>query len=218
MRASPFVGVCSGLAAVAASGGTFAQLLPAPPPAPMTQAMMIAPARSPVYQVPDHLEVGEQVFDGSLSGFRAYLDTKRASDPQLFAQLDPQVSRLESRAATATGVFVAGAVIGLVSGVYAVVGRRTCNEPPLTDPNFAADTQAWGDCNGQNQTHLAGFMLLGLGAVVLGGIGYYGLSPHRSDLLNLVNEHNRITHTPIRLQLGLDPTSHVALGGVATAF
>lgn len=217
MRAWPFAGVCSGLVAVAMSGGAFAQM--APPPAPMTQAMMmVAPPARPVYQVPEHLQVGAQVFDGSLSGFRSYLDTKRATDPQLFARLDPQVRRLESEAAAAAGVFAAGAAIGLASGVYAVVGRKTCNEPPLTDPNFAADLQAWGDCNSGNQTHLAGFMLLGLGAFVLGGIGYVGLSPHRSDLIDLVNEHNRISQAPIRLQLGLEPHSHLALGNVAVAF
>lgn len=216
MKAS-FAGVCSGLAAIAASGGASAQLVTAP--VPMTQAMMAAPPIHPAgYYVPEHLEVDNQMFDGSLSGFRTYLDTKRTTDPQLFAQLDPQVRNLESQTTAATGVFLAGAIIGLASGVYAIVGRKTCNEPPLSDPNFAADTQAWGDCNSQNGTHIAGFMLLGLGSVVLGGIGYLGLSPRRSDLLDLVNQHNRISHAPIRLQLGLDPNRHVPMGGLATTF
>ena len=218
MGAPSFFAVCSGLVAVALPSGAFAQTMPEAVSTPATLAFMAPPPVShPTYQVPAHLEVGNQVFDGSLSGFRTYLDTKRATNPQLFSQLDPQVRDLESQAAAARGVAVAGTVVGLVSMVYAVAGRKTCNEPPLTDPN-PADLQAWGDCNSDNGTHIATFMLLGVGSFVLGWIGWYALSPARSDVLNLVNEHNRISHEPIRLQLGYDPTNRLALGGVSTAF
>jgi hypothetical protein len=115
-------------------------------------------------------------------------------------------------------LLVAGLIVGLVSTVYAFTGRKTCNEPALSDPNFAADSQAWGDCNSDNIDHLAAFTGIGIGAIALGGIAAYAVSPHRSDLLNLVNEHNRISHEPIRLQLGYDPTNRLALGGVSTAF
>jgi len=37
-------------------------------------------------------------------------------------------------------------------------------------------------------------------------------------VLSLVNAHNRISHEPIRLQLGYDPTNRLALGGVSTVF
>jgi hypothetical protein len=218
MGASSIFAVCSGLVAVAVPGGAFAQTMPAPVLPPVALAFQPPPASQPTYQVPEHLEVGNQVFDGSLSGFRTYLDAKRATDPQLFAQLDPQVRNLESQVTTAREVLVAGLIVGLVSTVYAFTGRKTCNSPPLTDPSFAADSQAWGDCNSDNITHLATFTGIGLGAIALGGIGAYAVSPHRSDLLNLVNEHNRISHEPIQLQLGYDPTNRLALGGVSKTF
>lgn len=158
------------------------------------------------------------MFDGSLSGFRTYLDTTRATNPQLFSQLDPKVRDLESQATAGRAVAVAGLVVGLVSGAYAVAGQKTCNEPQNTDPNIAANLQTWGDCNGDNGTHIATFLLLGLGSILVGEIGWYALTPGRSDVLDLVNEHNRISHEPIRLQLGYDPTNRLALGGVSTVF
>jgi hypothetical protein len=216
MGAPSFFAVCSGLVAVAVPGGAFAQVMPEPVSPPVGLAFLAPPPAA--HQVPEHLEVGNQVFDGSLSGFRTYLDTKRATDPQLFAQLDPQVRNLESQVATAREVLVAGVVVGLAFGVYAFTGRKTCNEPALSDPSFAADSQAWGDCNSDNITHLATFTGIGIGAIALGGIAAYALSPQRSDMLNLVNEHNRISHEPIRLQLGYDPTNRLALGCVSTVF
>jgi hypothetical protein len=218
MGTSSFWAVCSGLVAVAVPAGAFAQTMPGPVSPPVTLAFQAPTPASTTYQVPEHLEVGNQVFDGSLSGFRTYLDAKRTTDPQLFAQLDPQVRNLESQVTTAREVLVAGLIVGLVSTVYAFTGRKTCSEPAITDPNFAADSQAWGDCNSDNIDHLAAFTGIGLGAIALGGIAAYAVSPHRSDLLNLVNEHNRLSHEPIRLQLGYDPTSRLALGGVSTAF
>ena len=218
MGAPSFFAVCSGLVAVALPTGAFAQTMPEAVSTPATLAFMAPPPIRPTYQVPAHLEVGNQVFDGSLSGFRTYLDTKRATNPQLFSQLDPKVRDLESQATAGRAMAVTGLVVGLVSGVYAVAGRKTCNEPQNNDPYIAADLQAWGDCNSDNGTHIATFMLLGLGSIMVGEIGWLALSPGRSDVLSLVNEHNRISNEPIRLQLGYDPTNRLALGGVSTAF
>jgi hypothetical protein len=218
MGAPSLFAVCSGMVAVALPSGAFAQAMPEPVLPPVTLAFMAAPPARVSHQPPAHLEVGNQVFDGSLSGFRTYLDTQRATNPQLFSQLDPQVRDLESQATAARGVAVAGMVVALVSIVYAVAGQKTCNGPPITDPNITADLQAWGACNSDNGTHIATFMLLGVGSFTLGWIGWYALSPGRSDVLSLVNAHNRISHEPIRLQLGYDPTNRLALGGVSTVF
>ena len=158
------------------------------------------------------------MFDGSVGGFRTYLDSKRMADPQLFGALDPRLQELESRTNTALTVFAAGVVVGVASTVYAFAGRDACNEPTVTDPSFAAKIQAWGDCNSRNQTHLAIFTAVGLGVITLGGVGAYLVAPHRADVLNLVNEHNRISHDPIRLQLGYDPAHRLALGGFSTTF
>jgi hypothetical protein len=101
--------------------------------------------------------------------------------------------------------------------VYAFAGRKTCTEPPLTDFN-QADLQAWGNCNSDNGTHLATFLLLGLGAAALGMAGAGAIYPSHADVLSLVNEHNRLSHEPMRLQLGFDPTSRLAMGGLSAAF
>jgi len=215
MRRPWFFAACSGLVVVAVPGGAFAQMVPEPAPLPITQAFMPAPS---IHQVPEHLEVGTQVFDGSLSGFRGYLDTKRATDPQLFAALDPQVRHLESRADAARSVLAAGLVGGLVFTVYAVAGQKACSQPQVTDPNFAAKVQAWGDCNSDNGTHVLTFAAIGAGSMLIGIVAAALVSPKRSDMLNLVNEHNRISHEPIRLQLGYDPSNRVAMGGLSTTF
>ena len=167
---------------------------------------------------PNHLEVGGQVFDASVSGFRAYLESKRASDPRLYAALDPKVARLESQAATGRAVAVAGLVVGLAATGYAMFGGRSCAQPEVTDPNFAADTAAWSACNEGKVNTALEFGLIGVGAISLGGLGWWALSPKRSDLFDLVNAHNTLSPDTMRLQIGYDPTSHLAIGGVRATF
>lgn len=172
----------------------------------------------PTYVVPDHLEIGDQVFDASVSGFRTFLESKRTSDPQLFAALDPKVAQLEAQSTAGKVVFVAGLVIGLVSTGYGIFGRKTCPQPLVTDPNFAADSAAWGACNENNDSTSGKFILAGLGAMTLGGLGWWILAPKRSDLFDLVNAHNALSHDTMRLQIGYDPTSRFAMGGLSMAF
>ncbi|HZL19028.1 MAG TPA: hypothetical protein VFG23_14920 [Polyangia bacterium] len=181
-------------------------------------ARAFATASLPIYVTPSHLEVGDQTFEANLNGFRAYLETKRASDPRLFAALDPRVEHLESQVAAGEAVAVAGLVIGVASTAYAFLGRKTCPEPGITDPNFAADSAAWGACNQDNDSTSGKFILLGIGAMTLGGIGWWILSPTRADLLDLVNAHNALAPDTMRLQLGYDPTSRLALGGLSMTF
>ena len=111
-----------------------------------------------------------------------------------------------------------GLVVGLVSTGYAMFGRKSCSQPAVTDPNFAADTAAWGACNEDNMNTSLKFGLIGVGAITLGGIGWWIISPKRSDLFELVNAHNAVHHDRMRLQIGYDPTGHLAMGGVSTAF
>jgi len=215
MRSSSLSAVCAGLVAVAVSEVAYAQTVI---PSTVVLAAMAVPLAH-VGQLPQqHLEVGNQVFDDSVGGFRTYLDSKRAAEPQLFEALEPKVQALESRTNTALTVFAAGLVGGVASTVYAFAGRDTCYEPNVNDPSFAAKSQAWGACNNGNLTHLAIFTAVGLGVITLGGIGAYLVAPHRSDMLNLVNEHNRISAEPIRLQLGYDPAHRLTLAGVSTTF
>ena len=167
---------------------------------------------------PDHLEVGNQVLDASVSGFRAYLETKRATDPRLFAELDPKVASLESRAGAGRAAFVAGLILGLAATGYAIFGGRTCTGPAVTDPNFAADSAAWNACNQDNVSTKATFGLIGVSAIALGGLGWWAIAPKRSDLFDLVNAHNALAHDSMRLQIGYDPASRLAMGGLSTSF
>lgn len=201
----PVISLCVSVVVSASPVRAFAQVAPYP-----------AAAQSCV--VPDYLAVGNQMFEPSVGGFRTYLETKRTSDPQLFAALDPKVARLESQVTAARVVLVAGLVVGLISSGYAILGRKSCPEPAITDPNFAADSAAWGACNDQNLNTSAKFGFLGLGAITLGGLGWLAITPKRSDLFDLVNAHNALGHDTMRLQIGYDPTSRLALGGISTTF
>ena len=46
--------------------------------------------------IPTHLTVGDQIFEGNFAGLRAYLDMTKLTDPQLFAQLSPELEQLET--------------------------------------------------------------------------------------------------------------------------
>lgn len=182
------------------------------------RAFAQAPPPDPVYVTPDHLEVGNQVFEASVSGFRAYLETQRTSDPQLFAALDPKVAHLESQVAAGRAVAVAGLVVGLALAGYGFFGRKTCTQPAVSDPNFAADSNAWSNCNEDNVHTAATLGFLGVGTIALGGLGWWLIAPKRSDLFDLVNARNALGHDTMRLQIGYDPTSRLAMGGLSMAF
>ena len=47
--------------------------------------------------IPEHLQAGNQRFDASVTGFQAYLESIKSSDPGLYGHLAPDAARLESR-------------------------------------------------------------------------------------------------------------------------
>lgn len=155
--------------------------------------------------VPSHLSIKDQYLDLSVTGLRAYLDTIKLSDSPLHAQLTHDVERLESRAALARTLLLVGVTVGLASTLYAFAGKTDCSPPSITDPNFAAKTTAWGDCNADSRRHLSTFGLIGFGAFAAGGIGALIAAPKRPDLLEVVNKHNRLNAEPLQLHLGYDP-------------
>ena len=168
--------------------------------------------------VPEHLQIGNQQFDGSVAGFRKYLETTKSTDPNLYKQLAPDVARLESRRVTAQAAFAGGVVLGLASLVYGIASRDDCTQPPISDRNFAADSAAWGACNNHNMSRMITFGLLGTGAMIVGGTIAMVTWPRRSDLLDLVSKHNRLSQQPLRLQLGYDPTRRFAYSRASVAF
>jgi len=170
---------------------------------------------------PTHLTVGDQIFDGSVAGLRAYLDTTQATDPQLFAQLSPDLERLESRLTTATVVAAAGATVGLAAIAYSVVGRKTCAPPDVGNPDFpdfAAAMERWGACNDGNMQMSVTAGMIGFGALLAGGVGWLAIAPGRSDIMSFVSRHNVLGREPLRFQLGYDPSQRFAHGGVTFSF
>ena len=170
------------------------------------------------YPPPTHLTVGDQIFDGSVAGLRAYLDTTQATDPQLFAQLSPDLERLESRLTTATAVAAVGATVGLAAIAYSVMGRKTCTPPVVTDPDFAAGMQRWGACNDDNMQTSVTAGMIGFGALLAGGVGWLAIAPGRSDIMSFMNRHNALGREPIRFQIGYDPSRGLAHSGVTFSF
>lgn len=168
--------------------------------------------------IPQHLLVGNQRFDASLAGFQAYLASIKSTDPGLYGQLAPDAARLESREDGAKAILAAGIVAGVASVIYGVASENTCTEPAVTDPNFGADSQAWGACNEGNVERMAAFGVLGVGAMIAGGALAYARWPGHQDLMDLVNKNNRLSKQPMQWQVGYDPTQRLAFGGATVSF
>ena len=199
-------GTCLSVSIAASSVSAHATMLPMPMTVPHTTV------------VPSHLRIGDQQFDASVAGFRAYLETTKVSDAPLYAQLAPDLVRLESRFEVARLVLVAGLMGGLVSGIYAFAGGKSCPEPAITEPNFAAKSAAWGACNGDNMRMTSTFAFISLGSFFVGTVGALAIAPGRADLLELVNKHNRLHPQPLRLEIGFNPTQGFAYGRAGVAF
>jgi hypothetical protein len=182
------------------------------------QAQMQAASYQNTVVVPEHLQIGNQRFDPSLAGFRAYLDTIKFSDPSLYGQLAPDTARLESQEYNAKTALVGGIVVGLASVIYGFAGGDTCNQPPVTDPHFAADTDAWSNCNQGNVTRATAFGFLGVGAIIAGGVISHAMWPKHQDVVNLVNKNNRLSKQPLQWQVGYDPTQRFAFSGASVSF
>ena len=171
-----------------------------------------------VREVPSHLVVNDQLFDASPAGFRAYLETIKDSNGPLYAQLAPDVDRLESRTTTARTMLAAGLGLGLGLTIAGIVTRQDCQGPAVTDPDFAAKAEAWGACNRDNMSRMETFGLIGMAVATGGVIGALVTAPRRGDLLDLVNKHNRASADPMRLQIGYDPSRRFAHVGASIAF
>ena len=172
----------------------------------------------PVPVLPGLLTIGNQQFDASVTGLRAYLETVKSTDAKLYAQLAPDLDELESKVVAARLVLIAGLGVGAASTAYALLGSRDCASPSVNDPAFANSVAAWDACNKDNMNKLLTFGLIGMGSMIAGGIGWLALSPRRSDLFDFVNKHNRLSPTPLHFQLGYDPTTRLAYGGATFGF
>jgi hypothetical protein len=180
--------------------------------------MLTIPAPPPPHVIPSHLAIGNRVFDASVTGLRAYIESIRSTEPQLYAQLAPDVERLESKQAASRTLLVIGLTAAVASTFYAFAGRSTCQEPSIYDPNFAAKAAAWGSCNEHNLDMTAEFTFIGIAAATAGAFGAFAVAPHRSDLLGVLDKNNRQSPEPLRLQVGYDPWRKLGFAGAALTF
>lgn len=168
--------------------------------------------------IPTHMTVGDQIFEGNFAGLRAYLDMTKITDPDLYAQLSPELEQLENRLATAYAVFAVGATVGVAAVMYGVVAHTDCPSPQATDPNFSAAVDRWSACNDANMRMTMDASLIGLGVVALGAVAGMGIAPGRSEMMSFVNRHNALGREPIRFELGYDPSRGFAHGGATFSF
>ncbi len=212
--------VCAGLAARPPSARAETPEATVPNPvliAPLAH-MLTMPAAPPPRVIPSHLAMGNRTFDASVNGLRAYVESIRASEPQLYAQLAPDVERLESKQTAARALLVIGLTAGVVSTFYGFAARSNCQLPSVYDPAFAAKAAAWGSCTDHNLNLTAEFTFIGFGAATAGAIGAYAVAPHHSDLLEVLDKNNRQSPEPLRLEIGYDPSHKLAFTGAALAF
>jgi hypothetical protein len=211
--------LCAGLALWGPEARAQAQEATVPNPAVIAPLIpMFATAPLPTHVIPSHLAIGSRVFDASVTGLRAYVESIKATEPQLYAQLAPDVERLEAKQSAAYALAVIGLGVGVASTIYGFAARSTCQLPSVYDPNFAAKSAAWGSCSQHNLDMTAEFTVIGVGATIAGLIAAAAVAPHRSDLLEVLDENNRQSPEPLRLQLGYDPGRKLAFAGAALTF
>jgi len=152
----------------------------APPPAP-----------------PSSLVVGEQYYEADWDGFRTYLETLRMTEPTVYTELDLKLSAIEDQRRVGNIVVWSGVGVGAVLAIWGVTKMASglddseCQTLPILSPERErCDDQKM---NEMNERHDQGLILLGAGlgvgaaGVLIGG----ALKPGRSDLLDLINDHNR---------------------------
>lgn len=167
------------------------------------QAPTAAPVVMPPPVPPSHIAAGDQYYEADLDGLRAYLESIAVQQPSVYAAMDPKLASLESRSTWGTISLAGGVAIGAAALVLAVATTEDCNQDVLSDE--------WEQCNEDNKarsTAIFGAGMLGLGA---GLAAWLVLKPGRSDLLEVINEHNRLgPQQPLRLNLGWDRKRQVA--------
>ena len=192
--------------------------MPAPPPAQAPAPSTPSTVSYPLAVTPTHLSLGDQQYDPSVEGLRSYLATIKTTNPQLYGQLAPDLDSLESKATAARISLIAGVTVAAVALTYGLLGKKDCRSPSIDDPNFAKDVDAWSACNQDNMRFDTEFSLLGLGALIAGGVTWMVLRPNRTDLFAFVSKHNQLSRQPLHFELGYDPGRHLSYAGATLRF
>ncbi|MGF1468062.1 MAG: hypothetical protein ACFCGT_18220 [Sandaracinaceae bacterium] len=111
----------------------------------------------------------DQIAQQSIGGFRVYLERIRPTDPDLYAALDPTLDRLERRLFFANLTFGVSAVLG--------IGGLAVGIPFITED--------------VNEGVGIGLTVAGAATLALGLLIQAILRPGQSDLLALIDEHDR---------------------------
>jgi hypothetical protein len=141
---------------------------------------------------PEHLVAGGQYFDATPFGFQDYLNSIKTTNPNLFAQLAPDADRLANQVVLGRTLIAIGMVAGAATTLAGFASHNHTTSETLT--------------------------LVGAGLLLTGGIAGVLAGPSRNDLVDLVNKHNRLSPTPLQLQLGFDPVQHLASAGATFSF
>lgn len=216
LRTTSVAGIFTVLAVLSAARSSSANP-PAPQGAPLALRSTSTWIRTSA-PWPETLTYENRYYALNMTGLRAYLESIRESTPALYAQLDPELSRLESRRTIATGVLIGGIAVGAASFLYAFIPRDECVAPSPGDPNFAAAADAFDQCGRDRMTRMTTFSLIGLGSLGAGLLGNWLISPSRSDVLGFISDHNQRNPTPLRLQVGFDPARRSAFAGAQFSF
>jgi len=180
------------------------------PPPPDPPPMAFPPPDLSPPPPPRHLVLENQYFNDSVEGLRAYLESIKSTNAQLYSQLSPDVTQLESRLATARGLLAAGVGVGLLTPLIAFAARKDCSG--------AATPDALSACGQDNMDILLVVGALGMLAMMGGAAAYWSMAPHDQDLLQVVNKHNRVSPKPLQLQVGYDPIQRHASAGATLSF
>jgi hypothetical protein len=174
-------------------------------------------------KIPEHFQAGEQYYDFSLRGLRLRLDSMKEVDSTTYARLDDELSGLERRRTVSYVLFGAAIVAPLVSwGFFAAhILRPQPSCPPMPSamsPNFEAAKNAWFECNRTESNFDFTPIAIGAGVSVAAMVSALIVAPKRSEMLEFVNLHNRLTREPIRWQFGYDPARRSAFAGAVVHF
>ena len=172
-------------------------------------------------RTPEHFQAGEQFYDFSLRGLRLRLDGMKEVDSVTYARLDDELSGLERRRNLSYVLFGTAVLAPLVSwGVFAAARtERSCPDmPSAMTPNFDAARNAWFECHRAESEFDFTPIAVGVGVSVAALVSALIVAPKRSEMLEFVNLHNRLTREPIRWQLGYDPARRSAFAGAVVHF
>ena len=90
--------------------------------------------------------------------------------------------------------------------------------PSAMSPNFQSASNTWFECNrAQNELDFTP-IAIGAGVSVAALVSALIVAPKRTEMLEFVNLHNRLTREPIRWQLGYDPARRSAFAGATVHF